>query len=124
MISDGLKVVINWKDIAIHGLPNKLHQLARQYRPSVNGDKKETPSASVVEDIKFLATHFANQCVEYTQEALKSLNGVTETQAVKSLRVQLSVAVAVTVKFASRVVVVLSIMIVLTIGSITFGVSI
>lgn len=77
-----------------------------------------------MDDIKFLATHFANRGVENIQAALKSMNGIVETQVIKSLRVQLSVAVAVTVQFASRIMVVLTVTVALTAGILTLGVSV
>lgn len=86
----------------VKGIPMKLHELASYYRGSANGDRKGP--VDFIDDVLFLAGHFANQCVNYIRGALKAVTGMLESQPVMALRLQLSVALAITLDFTTRVI--------------------
>lgn len=94
--------MLNWKEIMVKGIPMKLHELASYYRGSASGERKGP--VNLIDDVVFLAGHFANQCVNFIRGALKAVTGILESQPVMALRLQLSVALAITLDFATRVI--------------------
>lgn len=86
----------------VKGLPATLHELANYYRGSTDGERKGP--VNLIDDVTFLASHFANRCVDYIRGALKTVTGMLDSQPVMALRLQLSVALAITLDFATRVI--------------------
>ncbi len=83
-------------------LPKKLHQVAVYYRNSVEGDRKGS-EAKIIDDVIFLAGYFTNRCVECIRGAISTVTGITECQSIITIRLQLSLALAITLDFATRV---------------------
>ncbi len=96
-------MLLNWKELIVKGLPVKLHELAMYYRGSADGDRKGS-EANMVDDVIFLVGYFTNRCVEYIRGAIKAVTGIMESQPVMALRLQLSLALALTLDFATRVI--------------------
>ena len=87
----------------VKGLPVKLHELAMYYRGSADGERKGH-KANMMDDVIFLAGYFANRCVEFIRGAINAVTGVLESQPIMALRLQLSIALAITLDFATRVI--------------------
>lgn len=80
----------------------KLHEVATYYRGSADGERKG--QSNWFDDIVFLASYFANQCVGYIRGAINATIGILDSQPVRALRLQLSLALAATLDFATEVV--------------------
>jgi hypothetical protein len=95
-------VQLNWQELMEKNVTSKLHELATYYRGSVDGERKG--QSNWFDDVVFLASHFANQCVEYIRGAISAMTGLLDSQPVLALRLQLSVALALTLDFATNVI--------------------
>ena len=87
----------------IKGLPVKLHELAMYYRGSSDGERKGQ-EANMMDDVIFLVGYFTNRTVEFIRGAINAVTGILESQPIMALRLQLSIALAVTLDFATRVI--------------------
>lgn len=99
---------MNWQELMEKNVTSKLHELATYYRGSVDGERKG--QSNWFDDVVFLASHFANQCVEYIRGAISAMTGLLDSQPVLALRLQLSVALALTLDFATNVIRVISLL--------------
>ena len=84
------------------GLPAKLSQLASQYR----GKDEVISPGTVMEDVAFLAGYWMKKCVEVLRNALAVTAKMANSETVQALRMQLSIALAIALDSASRVVMV------------------
>ncbi len=93
---------MNWQELMQRNVTDKLHELANYYRGSVDGEKKGP--INWFDDVVFLTSYFTNQCVEYIRGTISAMTGLLESQPVLALRLQLSIALAVTLDFATNVI--------------------
>lgn len=80
----------------------KLHEVATYYRGSADGERKG--QTNWFDDVVFLTSYFANQCVEYIRGAISATIGILDSQPVRALRLQLTLALAATLNFATHVI--------------------
>ncbi|EFX83255.1 hypothetical protein DAPPUDRAFT_315704 [Daphnia pulex] len=95
-------VQLNWQELMERNVTDKLHELANYYRGSVDGEKKGP--VNWFDDVVFLTSYFTNRCVEYIRGTISAMTGLLESQPVLALRLQLSIALAVTLDFATNVI--------------------
>ena len=98
---------MNWQEVMEKNVTFKLDELATNYRGD-DGEKKGQLNS--FDDVVFLAKYFTNQCVEYIRGAISAMTGLLDSQPVLALRLQLSVALALTLDFATNVIRVISLL--------------
>lgn len=95
----------NWKDLTLKSLPVHLNNLANAYRKSSGIDARPVDT---LEDVVFLSSFLINRAVEIIRGALSIVTNLVETQPIRALRLQLSIALATSLDFISRIVRVVS----------------
>ena len=91
----------NWKDLTLKSLPVHLNNLANAYRKSSGIDARPV---NTLEDVVFLSSYLINRAVEIIRGALSIVTNLVETQPVRALRLQLSIALATAIDFLTRIV--------------------
>lgn len=86
----------------VKGLPRKIHELAAYYRGSPEGERKRP--VDLMDDIVFLTFYFTNKCLDFIRGALKVVTSIADTQPVRALRLQLSLALATLLEFSDGVI--------------------
>lgn len=95
-------IQLNWQELMVKSVSVKLHEVATYYRGSADGERKG--QSNWFDDVVFLASYFTNQCVGYIRGAINATIGILDSQPVRALRLQLSLALAATLDFATEVV--------------------
>lgn len=101
MLYSLLQVQLNWNEMMLIGLPAHLNKMANAYRKSSGVD---TRPANAIEDVVFLSSYLVNRTVELIRGALSVITGLADSQLVRSLHLQLSIALAVSLDFLTRII--------------------